>query len=260
MKIQGAFAIVPVDIFDVGLKPGALAVFTALASFAGKNRVVWPSLRTLARMVGMQERSVRRHVAELEAAGVISRVTRFDESGRQVSNAYRLDILLSKLATRADSPVLPEGDSPVRGEADSPVRQTIPDGTVPKEHHANARVLARESDIQEEFDDWYQRYPRKVSRGAAERAFATARNSGVSLESLIKGVKHYAGQVAGQEARYIKHPATWLNGKCWLDEPEPPPKRELKWWEKRLEQERAREERERGEAHLENWGPSQLST
>ena len=115
MKNQCAFAIVPVDIFDVVLKPGALAVFTALSSFAGKDRVVWPALRTLAKMVGMQERSVQRHVAELEAKGVISRVARFDESGRQTSNTYRLDILLSYLTDRTDSLVTPEGDTPVRG-------------------------------------------------------------------------------------------------------------------------------------------------
>ena len=252
MKNQGAFGIVPVDIFDVGLKPGALAVFTALSSFAGKDRVAWPSLRTLARMVGMKERSVQRHIAELEAKGVISRVARFDSSGRQTSNAYRLDILLSKLTDRTDSLVTPEGDAPVRGEGDSQVTQTVPVGSGPEEQRRNPRMRARESEIQEEFDGWYQHYPRKVARGQAEQAFATARRGGMSLETLIEATKLYAAQVAGKEGRYTKHPATWLNGKCWHDEPERPPKRELKWWEKRLEQERAREERERGEAHLEN--------
>lgn len=252
MKNQVAVAIVPVDIFDVGLKPGALAVFTALSSFAGKDRVVWPSLRTLAKMVGLQERSARRHVAELEAAGVISRVTRFDESGRQMSNTYLLDIPWSRLATRADSPVLPEGDSPARGEADSPVRQTVSKGTVPKEQHTNARVRARESEIQKEFDDWYQQYPRKVSHGTAERAFATVRRDGVSLETLIDGAKRYSAQVAGKEARYVKHPATWLNGKCWLDEPEPAgagPNGELAWWQKRAREEQARKDRAREEVY-----------
>ena len=107
MKSQCAFAIVPVNLFDIGLKPGALAVFAALASFAGKERVVWPSVTTLAEMVGMKERSIQRHVAELEAKGVISRVARFDESGRQTSNTYRLDILLSNLTDRTDSPDTP---------------------------------------------------------------------------------------------------------------------------------------------------------
>ena len=243
MKRQCAFAIVPVDIFDVGLKLGALAVFTALASFAGKDRVVWPSLRTLAKMVGMQERSVRRHVVELEAAGAISRVTRFDEGGRQMSNADRLDILLSKLAKRPDSPVLPEADPSVRGEADSPVRQTIPEGTVPEEQHSTGRARESMRTFTEEFDNWYQHYPRKVACGHAEKAFAATLGSGVSLQTLIAGAKRYAAQVADKEVRYIKHPATWLNGKCWLDQPDPPATRELTWWQKRALEEKIAEER-----------------
>ena len=106
----------------------------------------------------------------------------------------------------------------------------------PLRESVNARE--RKKVLKEEFDNWYQHYPRKVSRGAAEKALARVRREGASLETLIEGAKRYAGQVAGQEARYIKHPATWLNGKCWLDEPEPQPKAELKWWEKRqLEEE-----------------------
>jgi hypothetical protein len=31
--------------------------------------------------------------------------------------------------------------------------------------------------------------------------------------------KRYAAAQDGKDPTYIKHPATWLNGKCWLDEP-----------------------------------------
>ena len=58
----------------------------------------------------------------------------------------------------------------------------------------------------------------------------------------IEGTKRYAAQVEGKEAEYIKHPSTWLNGQCWLDEQDPPPKANLTWWEKRqLEEERRAE-------------------
>ena len=84
---------------------------------------------------------------------------------------------------------------------------------------------------------WYQHYPRKVSRGPAEKALRKALGSGVSLETLIEGDKRYTTQVAGSESDYIKQPATWLNGKCWRDEPEPrrgaEPDGELTWWQKR---------------------------
>ncbi len=223
MKNQGAFAIVPVDILDLGLKQSALIVFVALASFAGKSRIVWPSVRTMARMVGMQERSVRRHLGELEEAGVITRVARFDDDGRQTSNAYRLDILVSHLANRTDPSDTPDPDPADRGEGDSTVSQTVPVGTIPEEQDPTARGCARLSAqaLKVEFEDWYQHYPRKVARGQAEKAFAKARRADISLETLIDGAKRYVRQVAGKEHKYTKHPATWLNGKCWLDEDEP---------------------------------------
>ena len=50
---------------------------------------------------------------------------------------------------------------------------------------------------------------------------------------------------AGREARYIRHPAKWLNDQCWYDEPDRPPEPELMWWKKRLEEQRARDALER---------------
>lgn len=31
----------------------------------------------------------------------------------------------------------------------------------------------------------------------------------------------YAAQRDDEDPRFTKHPATWLQGKCWLDEPGP---------------------------------------
>jgi hypothetical protein len=71
-----------------------------------------------------------------------------------------------------------------------------------------------------EFDVWYREYPIKRSRGAAERAFAAARRL-ASLDTLLAGVRRYVE--TKRPDRDWKYPASWLNGKCWLDEPEPMP-------------------------------------
>jgi hypothetical protein len=39
-------------------------------------------------------------------------------------------------------------------------------------------------------------------------------------DDIIAGAKRYASQRQGQEARYTKNPATWLNAGAWLDEPQ----------------------------------------
>lgn len=70
---------------------------------------------------------------------------------------------------------------------------------------------------QGDFDRWYAAYPKKVAKGAAERAFLTAIKI-TSIECLVASAAAYATYVAGSERRFIQHPATWLNAKGWDDE------------------------------------------
>lgn len=70
----------------------------------------------------------------------------------------------------------------------------------------------------ENFGEWWQNVPRRVSRGQAVRAYRAALKHASPAE-LLAGIRRYAEQVAGKDPQYIAHPATWLNGKRWLDEP-----------------------------------------
>lgn len=67
------------------------------------------------------------------------------------------------------------------------------------------------------FTEWYEFYPRKKARLAAERAYKTALKR-TSREVLLEGLKRYVVQCAGKEQQYIAHPATWLNQGRWEDE------------------------------------------
>ena len=72
------------------------------------------------------------------------------------------------------------------------------------------------------FAEFYRVYPLHVARGAAERAYRQIVTRGEATEAdLLAGAMRYAAGQDGKDPTYIKHPATWLNGKCWLDEPAP---------------------------------------
>jgi hypothetical protein len=90
--------------------------------------------------------------------------------------------------------------------------------TETKKEDANAsKTRASKSD----FETWYWHYPHKVQRGAAEKAFFKARHF-ASIEELIAGVQRY---IASKPIdRQWQNPATWLNGKGWLDAPAPAPR------------------------------------
>ena len=71
------------------------------------------------------------------------------------------------------------------------------------------------------FDDFWKVCPKKVGKGAAEKSFAKATTL-ADPTILIKAMLTYAGTQAGKDPAYTAHPATWLNQKRWLDEPDKP--------------------------------------
>lgn len=68
------------------------------------------------------------------------------------------------------------------------------------------------------FEQWYAAYPRKVSRGAAERAYAKAISKGVDPALMLSALKAFSFDFK-EEGKFIPHPATWLNDGRYLDKP-----------------------------------------
>lgn len=74
--------------------------------------------------------------------------------------------------------------------------------------------------VMEGFDQFWQAYPRRDSRGDAEKAWAKAIKL-ATPEEIIAGAKRYAASRVGQDQTYTKTPGPWLNAKKWLDTPPP---------------------------------------
>jgi hypothetical protein len=72
------------------------------------------------------------------------------------------------------------------------------------------------------FANWWAIYPKKVAKAVAAKAYDKIIRSRQATESqLLAGVARYSGERRNQDPKYTKHPTTWLNGSCWLDEPQP---------------------------------------
>lgn len=65
------------------------------------------------------------------------------------------------------------------------------------------------------FDEFWAAYPRKVGKGHAVKAYEKALAK-ASPEMLVAAVK--AQSPSWTDPQFIKHPKTWLNAECWLDE------------------------------------------
>lgn len=70
--------------------------------------------------------------------------------------------------------------------------------------------------IEARFSRWWEVWPRKVARKAAEAAFMRICPDNDLTERMISAVRTQAARDPRfREARYTPHPATWLNGAEW---------------------------------------------
>ena len=69
------------------------------------------------------------------------------------------------------------------------------------------------------FDEFWVVYPRKVEKAEAKKVWAKLKLDTVA-DAVIAGAKRYAAEVSGKDQQYTKHATTWLNRRCWEDEPE----------------------------------------
>lgn len=90
---------------------------------------------------------------------------------------------------------------------------TRPDPTKEKNTAAKAAEHA------DDFAAFWQQYPRKVGKAAAEKAYAKARKS-ASADALAAGLRASVAQWAATrtEPQYVPHATTWLNQGRWEDD------------------------------------------
>ena len=172
---RNPFGIVPKEIFELHypdgetgeptkLPPPAIALFVALATFANADRYARPGIGTLAVMIGLNRRNTVQHLRKLHAAGAISIEARHDESGRQTSNGYVLDLL--KSSRRGVASDMDEGVA-----SDT---RTVQEGTVPEEQSLGACAprgtdfvwLSDKKEVELAFDHWNQFATDNGLRGA----------------------------------------------------------------------------------------------
>ena len=119
---------------------------------------------------------------------------------------------LSQLKPEQSPQSQPHKELTSEADASEATVKTAPLGHDPKPANPQSQ------DLNALFSEWWVFVPRKVSKGQAEKAYRAALRH-ATPDELLAGIRRYAEQVTGEDPRFVKHPATWLSGKCWLDEP-----------------------------------------
>ncbi len=116
------------------------------------------------------------------------------------------------LPTAPDMPTGGEKPTPTGGEKPTPTGGVLPTIEDIKKTLETPPIVPHA-----DFDVFWQSYPRKVGKGAARRAYASALKK-TDPETLLAALKAQLPTMMAQEERFIPHAATWLNGERWADE------------------------------------------
>jgi DNA-binding transcriptional ArsR family regulator len=74
------------------LNPSAKLVLMSLANYTNKEHQCWPGIKLISEEAGVEPRTVRKWIAHLESAGLITRQPQTREDGSRKSNLYQLNL------------------------------------------------------------------------------------------------------------------------------------------------------------------------
>ena len=93
--------------------------------------------------------------------------------------------------------------------------------TTPSRHSASVLSSSenKRKGVDASFDSWWSRYPRKVEKKVASKAYLQAVKNGASPEDLAKALEGYRAEIdrLRTEERYIKYASTFLHEDRWRD-------------------------------------------
>lgn len=206
---------------------GAKLTYARLVQYAGKHGEAFPARETLADKLGVTARQLYRYIKELEGLGLLA----VERPGLGKTDRYRFprhDWMSDSQRTdmSAQDRTNPSGQD--RPDVSSPISNVLIESG--EENHLNNayhRTHPQQGKRQKPnhadpaFEQFYSAYPRKVARTKAQFAWLTLKPSPELVAQIMAGVGRYVEQVRGKDTEYIAHPATWLNGRRWEDEPAP---------------------------------------
>jgi hypothetical protein len=126
-----------------------------------------------------------------------------------------------------NSTPLPENQQPGYPKIGNPVTEKSvtkdPSTIYPSTRYNNTPIVPQGGErekLSERFERFWEHYPRKTGKGAAEKSFVKYKPSEELTKQMIDAVEALKSSEQWQKesGRFIPLPATWLNQKRWEDE------------------------------------------
>ncbi len=188
-----------------------LLALLALADWSDDEGRCFPSIKSIAKKIRLKERQAQRAVNKLINNGYVKVIS--NKFGGSPGSTRNYQIIINNLTgviydTPSDETgVIQDANgchiTPLTGVTDDTLTVIEPSLTVSAK-----------------FSKFWNAYPKKKSKGDAEKAFKSINPDSETLEQILAAIEiqKRTSEWSKDNGRYIKYPATWLRGKAWLDE------------------------------------------
>ncbi|MEB3843999.1 helix-turn-helix domain-containing protein [Pseudomonas guariconensis] len=187
-------------------------VLVKLADNASDQGECWPSYQHIAEQCEIDRSTVRKHIKQLEAQGLLRIENREGPKG----NSTNLYFLTLSGVGRNSTPVGPEST----GVGQQPTPPVGPEST--RTSHSSEPVKEPKpmcTSVADGFEQFWKLYPKKKSRKDALKAWNKL-NPDAELQSVMIAAlgRHCVSRDWTKDAgQYIPMASTWLNGERWHD-------------------------------------------
>jgi DNA-binding transcriptional ArsR family regulator len=187
-------------------------VLIKLADNANDQGEAWPSYQHIADQCEIDRSTVRRHIKQLEAQGLL-RIEHRDGPKGNSSNLYFLTL-------SGVGPKTPPVGSESTGVGQLPTGGVGPEST--RTSHFSEPVNEPQS-LSNGFDQFWKLYPRKVDKTKAHKAWSKLSMTPDLFTTITAALARQRTSIDWLKSggQFIPHATTWLNGRRWEDEVQP---------------------------------------
>lgn len=207
-------------------------VALAIADCANDSGIAWPGYKNLMQKTGIKSKqTLSKTIQGLRQKGWCTWTNKHTFAGGKSSNIYQILPQSTETVPCVDNqPETHHSTETVPCATES--TETVPlkvqkldtDGTeTVHETLVETSVKKRQSFAQTSFSEFWEKYPKKKSKGTAKKAWAKINPGKKLFQSIIRGLEQAirSKDWEKENGKYIPYPATWLNAEGWEDEDEP---------------------------------------
>lgn len=179
----------------------------------------------LAAVAGCGKDQIRNCLKELLEVGYLVKEQAHDTGGKFSENVFILQEEAPPLSGNPTT-VFPTTEKPSTGNP------TVQNNNITNNDNNIPPIVPQEVDTWVLFDRFWKAYPRRQYKDRARKAWAKLDPDVALCRKMAAALEKFklSRQWNRDNGDYIPHPSTWLNGKCWEDDPgpmykpaEPPP-------------------------------------